>query len=225
MGGGISILSLAVVIGLRYANNRNIEMLRLDAMLCAVMAVTFPWFVYFGERVKRLVVRLDRGQPAARRHRGNRLARPTLPVSTTAVPSMSHWTRRSSAPTHRRAVLDRRDGSRPLQAVQRQLGHRAGDAVLRAFAQTVHDTCAATDLFGRYGGEEFILVLRHRSAGACEAERMRQTHELRLPFRAELPLTVSIGVAEYQPGETINRRCARRRALQAKGGGRNRVLS
>ena len=52
--GGISIISLAVVIGLRYANNRNIEMLRLDAMLCAVMAVTFPWFVYFGERVKRL---------------------------------------------------------------------------------------------------------------------------------------------------------------------------
>ena len=35
-------------------NKRDVEDLRQDALLCAVMAVTFPWFVYFGERIKRL---------------------------------------------------------------------------------------------------------------------------------------------------------------------------
>ena len=48
--GGISILSFAVVIWLRYIKNGDADMLRIDAMLCAVMALTFPWVVYFGER-------------------------------------------------------------------------------------------------------------------------------------------------------------------------------
>src|SRR5204862_4513102 len=52
--GGISIIAYAVIIWLRYANNRDAESLRVDALLCAVMAVTFPWFVYICERVKRL---------------------------------------------------------------------------------------------------------------------------------------------------------------------------
>jgi hypothetical protein len=43
-----------LVIWLRYIKNGDADMLRIDAMLCAVMALTFPWFVYFGERVKRL---------------------------------------------------------------------------------------------------------------------------------------------------------------------------
>src|SRR5260221_3786315 len=52
--GGGSILSFAVIIWLRYINNRDLDMLRMDALLSAVMAVTFPWFVYFGERIRRL---------------------------------------------------------------------------------------------------------------------------------------------------------------------------
>jgi predicted signal transduction protein with EAL and GGDEF domain len=50
---GVSIVARAGDL-IRYANNRDGEMLRIDALLCAVIALTFPWIVYIGERVKRL---------------------------------------------------------------------------------------------------------------------------------------------------------------------------
>jgi diguanylate cyclase (GGDEF)-like protein len=229
--GGISILSLAVVIGLRYANNRNIEMLRLDAMLCAVMAVTFPWFVYFGERVKRL----ERGLTEASLQLED--------IEETA------WRDDLTGVYNRRAInvaLDeakqRADAiSEPLsicvidldhfKRFNDELGHLEGDAVLKAFAHTVQGSLRAADVFGRYGGEEFIQVLRHTNlAGAVtEAERVRALiSKLTLPVSRDIgPLTISIGVAQYKPGEKIVETFSRADGAlsRAKLGGRNRVES
>ena len=52
--GTISLACFALVTGLRYANNQDVEMLRLDLLQLVVMAVTFPWFVLIGRRVTRL---------------------------------------------------------------------------------------------------------------------------------------------------------------------------
>jgi len=52
--GSVSLLSFAFVTGLRYANNRDTEMLRLDMLQVVVMAVTFPWFLFIGSCVKQL---------------------------------------------------------------------------------------------------------------------------------------------------------------------------
>ena len=46
-----------------------------------------------------------------------------------------------------------------------EFDHLTGDQVLRAFAQAVQDGLRSTDIFGRYGGEEFVQILPHSDAG------------------------------------------------------------
>ncbi|HEX9172191.1 MAG TPA: diguanylate cyclase [Telluria sp.] len=109
-------------------------------------------------------------------------------------------------------------------------GHAAGDTVLRAFAQTVQGQVRGGDSFGRYGGEEFLLMLPETAAPEALqlAERVRASIErLRCADSgSEIVLTVSIGVAEYRSGEPIAQTVGRAdEALYlAKSGGRNRVL-
>jgi diguanylate cyclase (GGDEF)-like protein len=110
-----------------------------------------------------------------------------------------------------------------------EFDHLTGDRVLQAFAQAVRDGLRSTDVFGRYGGEEFVQILPHTAlAGAIlDAERLRsQISTLDIPFaRSRGPLTVSVGVAQYRPGETIVQTFARADGAlyKAKQLGRNRV--
>jgi diguanylate cyclase (GGDEF)-like protein len=109
-------------------------------------------------------------------------------------------------------------------------GHAAGDTVLRAFSRTVQDQLRALDAFGRYGGEEFLLMLPETPAASAIAlaERVRGAVEgLRcLDAERTITLTVSAGVAEYRLGEKVAQTIVRAdQALYlAKSGGRNRVL-
>ncbi|MDN4058313.1 bifunctional diguanylate cyclase/phosphodiesterase [Massilia sp. YIM B02769] len=109
-------------------------------------------------------------------------------------------------------------------------GHSAGDTVLRAFAQTVQALVRGSDCFGRYGGEEFLLMLPETPACDAQvlAERVRVAID-RLRCKdgpSDIALTVSIGVAEYRMGETITQAIGRAdEALYlAKSSGRNRVV-
>src|SRR6185369_3463573 len=52
--GLISLAAFATVIWRRYSGNHDTEMLRLDMLQCLVIAITFPWFVFIGGRVKQL---------------------------------------------------------------------------------------------------------------------------------------------------------------------------
>jgi diguanylate cyclase (GGDEF)-like protein len=110
-------------------------------------------------------------------------------------------------------------------------GHSAGDTVLREFALTVQRHVRERDSFGRYGGEEFLLLLPETriDEAALLAERVRLSIEkLALPeIAADFALSVSIGVAEYRNGESIGQTVARAdEALYlAKSSGRNRVVS
>jgi diguanylate cyclase (GGDEF)-like protein len=110
-------------------------------------------------------------------------------------------------------------------------GHAAGDTVLRQFCKVVQQHVRAVDSFGRYGGEEFMLMLPETPAmdAMVLAERVRQAVEkLRcVDGGSEIVLTVSIGVAEFRHGEQISQTVARAdEALYlAKSGGRNRVVS
>jgi diguanylate cyclase (GGDEF)-like protein len=109
-------------------------------------------------------------------------------------------------------------------------GHAAGDAVLRTFALTVQREIRETDVFGRYGGEEFLLMMPCTSPedAVLFAERVRRKVEA-LAFAqvsAALQVSVSIGVAQFHAGETIDQAITRAdEALYlAKLSGRNRVL-
>ena len=87
-----------------------------------------------------------------------------------------------------------------FKAVNDVYGHGAGDIVLRGVAQTIRTNLRHTDMIGRYGGEEFMLVLTETDVedGANLAEKLRQL-VARLQFavdgNAELSVTVSIGIA------------------------------
>jgi diguanylate cyclase (GGDEF)-like protein len=109
-------------------------------------------------------------------------------------------------------------------------GHSAGDTVLREFAVTVQRQIRESDSFGRYGGEEFLLMLPETSIDEAImlAERVRLSIE-KIDFSEiseDLALTVSIGVAEFRSGESISQTVARAdEALYlAKSSGRNRVI-
>ncbi len=92
-------------------------------------------------------------------------------------------------------------------------GHAAGDVVLRSFAKAVQGQIRGTDAFGRYGGEEFLLMLPETPApdAVVLAERIRKAiAALRCIDQGhEITLTVSSGVAEYRLGEAASQAIAR----------------
>ncbi len=131
-----------------------------------------------------------------------------------------------------------------------QFGHQAGDRILAAFARRVRGALRTMDTvntaglpvapngdhsepvtagrsaFGRVGGEEFIVLLPETSLrGALRgAERIRQA-VVRRPFDGLHHVTVSIGIAEYRPGETVSSLIGRadEALYAAKHAGRNQV--
>jgi diguanylate cyclase (GGDEF)-like protein len=83
-----------------------------------------------------------------------------------------------------------------FKQINDQHGHQVGDDILVLVANSISDTCRVADHVGRYGGEEFLIVLPETSESeALElAERIRQTIAS-LKLDIGLSLTVSIGVA------------------------------
>jgi diguanylate cyclase len=113
-------------------------------------------------------------------------------------------------------------------------GHGVGDQVLRLMAKALRDGVNEKDLPARYGGEELIAVLPGTELTACEAiaERIRRSvAECQITRRSTgdiLPgITVSVGVAQFRPGESMAQlleRCDGALYL-AKRTGRNRVVT
>jgi diguanylate cyclase (GGDEF)-like protein len=81
-------------------------------------------------------------------------------------------------------------------------GHIAGDDVLRSLAGELRDHIRYPDTIGRYGGEEFLLVLPHSTlrAASQQAERLcRHVRSLRIQTaEQEIGITISIGIAQYK---------------------------
>jgi diguanylate cyclase (GGDEF)-like protein len=109
-------------------------------------------------------------------------------------------------------------------------GHPAGDAVLREFAVLLQETVRDVDLAGRWGGEEFVLVLpgTDLAGGARLAERIRVALAQRVILAVDgtpIPLSASFGVAAIPPGKTVSELFAAADAAmyQAKRAGKNRV--
>ncbi len=105
-------------------------------------------------------------------------------------------------------------------------GHDRGDQVLQRIVQLVGGRMRQGEQLFRWGGEEFVLLLEETDADGAMvvAEDVRRGIEAAgiLPERA---VTVSIGVAQYQSGQTVDAwtKAADHALYQAKGAGRNRV--
>jgi diguanylate cyclase (GGDEF)-like protein/PAS domain S-box-containing protein len=117
-----------------------------------------------------------------------------------------------------------------FKAVNDRFGHAAGDEVLRQLARHLQDTLRAVDSAARLGGEEFAVLTPDSPLEGAQwlAERVRQQLEAAsVPWVNGGPLrfTVSIGVAQWQPGEDIDATLHRADSAlyEAKQTGRNRV--
>lgn len=111
-------------------------------------------------------------------------------------------------------------------------GHLVGDRVLRETAEVLRDTLREYDILSRYGGEEFLVgALRADLDQAAQvAERVRlRFKELQMQGGDDtnIAITISAGVAQFRPDESIDQLIARadEALYRAKGTGRDRVVT
>jgi diguanylate cyclase (GGDEF)-like protein len=114
--------------------------------------------------------------------------------------------------------------------VNDRYGHPSGDAVLREFATLLRESVRDIDLAGRWGGEEFLLILpgTNLAGGAQVADRIRVALAGRIVLSADgtpIPVTASFGVAATPPATTAAElfSAADAALYEAKRNGKNRV--
>lgn len=116
-----------------------------------------------------------------------------------------------------------------FKAVNDRHGHIAGDRLLRHVASVIRHSLRTSDIVSRWGGEEFLVVLKNVSAerAGLLAEKLRDAVEkAKLNLGREMAgVTVSVGTAMYRNGDTADQLISRADAAlyQAKDQGRNRV--
>lgn len=115
-----------------------------------------------------------------------------------------------------------------FKVVNDTYGHRTGDEVLKKFAQVVKLSLRQQDLLGRYGGEEFVILLPATGLAGAEqlAEKVRASVAF-ATFPHAQPLSLSIGCVQVRSGQSLEAAIERADAClyQAKRAGRNRVVS
>lgn len=119
-----------------------------------------------------------------------------------------------------------------FKSINDNFGHLKGDDVLRELAKILKNSVRTYDVLGRYGGEEFMILLpsTNLEKAAVLAERIRQTMEHNLGtnsgFATDKNITISIGLTDACAGDTNIEPIVKRadEALyKAKEGGRNKV--
>lgn len=116
-----------------------------------------------------------------------------------------------------------------FKRVNDTFGHLTGDRILVRIADTVSELLRGQDVFARWGGEEFVVLMPQASlsAAAKAAERIRKALEAIRYDELDCAVTVSLGVTEFMHGETTESfferlDCA---LYQSKSEGKNRVTA
>jgi len=200
-----------------------------------VLVIVLPWFAVMGGYVNRLRVRLSDSNRELRRafdHIGELAIRDELTATFNRrflIDTLARERSRAER-THEPFSICLADLDH-FKTINDTLGHAAGDSVLKHFAVLAPRGLRGIDTFGRFGGEEFLLVLpgTDRQGALAVAERVRTAVESSvlpdLPF--ERRVTISVGVATYVRGEEVGAVLARadKALYQAKAAGRNQVMS
>lgn len=124
-----------------------------------------------------------------------------------------------------------------FKKINDRLGHHIGDAALIAVVEQMQDSVRGIDVLGRWGGEEFVILLPHATQEAAMIVALRicrNVAELHIPeleplaLKASPHVTVSIGVATYRGAEDSIEAVMERgdsALYEAKASGRNRVIA
>jgi len=232
----LAVASLIAAVALRAAHPEHwaaaqaaVEPLRVDVNNVLMILVVLPALAVIAARLSGLRQKLrDQRQALARAL--EEVERLAVSDELTGLPN-----RRSMQATldHSIALSDR--GIAPFcvaildidhfKAVNDDLGHAAGDEVLRAVGRLGRAELRATDMLGRWGGEEFLLVMPG-DAEAAMAALARIRGAVRDGARPGRRITLSAGIAVHQPGEHADALLARadRVLYAAKHAGRDRMV-
>jgi diguanylate cyclase (GGDEF)-like protein len=117
-----------------------------------------------------------------------------------------------------------------FKAVNDSYGHLVGDDVIRHLAKLIREQVRETDVSGRYGGEEFVILLAdtHANDAMVFAERLRKTVEDSVVIYndIEIKYTISLGIAEVESSlESVSQwlEYVDKALYQSKENGRNKV--
>jgi diguanylate cyclase (GGDEF)-like protein len=221
----LALAAHAAVLHLSY--QRDEDYMDVDSALAefAVLMVTLPWFAAMGGYVNRLRTRLAESN---RRLEGafERIREIAIRDELTGT-----YNRRFLLEGLARelARAGRSGGGFSVciidvdhfKAVNDTLGHAGGDEVLKRVAEIAGRGLRGIDVFGRFGGEEFLLLLpdTDRAGASVVAERIRAA------VAAETRVTVTIGVAQYAgDGAAAVLARADQALYRGKAAGRNTVL-
>lgn len=232
---GILLLSLGTlvgygtVIGMQYVRLHDVELARAELLHWFVLSLTLPGFVLLTGRVHRLHGALHKAsvkirdiEEHARRDALTDCFNRRYMVA--ALEEQKRLADKACTPLCL-AVIDLDHFKR----INDDVGHLAGDEVLRTFARLAQRNVRESDIFGRYGGEEFLLILPETTllAALNTAERIRGQIEHH-PWNGKLHglVTVSIGLTQYISGESVLELFSRTDTAMylAKRGGRNQVV-
>lgn len=226
----VTLAGFAATIAVQYLQSDTRTFPLLDALQLLVLVLTLPGFMVLGKRMRHLYralykasIKIEHVQEDARRD---------------ALTGSYNRRYMMSALQQQKQLADDNDDYLCLavidldhfKRINDEVGHLAGDEVLRTFARVAQQHLRKEDVFGRYGGEEFLLLMP--STILLDAlnivERIRDLSEAQLWISAKLrqKATVSIGVTQYIPGESILDLFSRADAAMylAKTGGRNQVV-
>ena len=199
----------------------------------AVLAIVLPWFSFMGGYVNKLRSRLsdtNRNLTAA----VDRIEQLAIRDVLTGAFNRRHLV---DTLERERARAKRVNSSLCIclfdidhfKSVNDTYGHACGDEVLKHFAFLVGQETRANDVFGRYGGEEFMMILPDTDLAGADAVAQRALARVaNAPFPgvpAARQVTATAGVAQLVAGEEANALIERAdKALYAgKAGGRNRT--
>jgi len=231
---GFALVAHGTMLGLWHASQPGANLVR-SATQFAVLLIVLPWFAAMSGYVNSLRHRLS----DSNRH----LREANLHIEQIALHDelTGAYNRRYLIATlERETSRAQRLGAQlsvclldidNFKHINDQWGHAAGDAVLRHFVTVATAGLRGADLFGRYGGEEFLLILPDTDArgATVSAERIREDIA-RTVFPQTPPdyrITVTAGIAARVRGEQASALLKRadEGLYQGKEAGRNRVVA
>lgn len=224
-----TLLAYGLIVYVHYRQRGDYELLTLELMQFVGLMFTLPGFVMLADRVQRLHSAL---------YKANRKIRDIEEDAQRDVLLGCYNRRYIVAALEQQKRLADETGE-PLclavidldhfKRINDEAGHLIGDEVLRAFSRIALRNVRQEDVFGRYGGEEFLLILPQTSLQAASyiAERIRlQVEHYDWTDSLRQGVTVSIGLTQHIQGESVLDLFSRTDAAMymAKQGGRNRVV-
>jgi diguanylate cyclase (GGDEF)-like protein len=226
----IALIGGVLVVALNFYRFRDFEATKLSLMHMGVLAIALPGCVILSKQVRRLYrslymvsVKMESIEEHARRDELTGCFNRRYMMA--ALQQQKHLAD-SSDQSLCLAVIDLDH----FKCINDEVGHLAGDEVLRAFSKLAQQSVRLEDVFGRYGGEEFLLLLPDVEllSALNTIERIRSLTETRLGIitKLERKVTVSIGLTQYISGESVLDLFARadEAMYMAKKGGRNQVV-